>query len=460
MKSKISLIEAARRKRGMMPSFADITQVAKGETVPDWHVIQSMSGTPHERAVAEAAHHVWMWVSARANQGDSEFSETFLAWERNRPVFADDGQPGWRWDGVFGHVMVILWPSLNGKLRGRGRDREIEDTEEAMAIAFREAVSSYLKRTANMVNIYRGSPNAGDPDLRPPRWFISKEWADEPHARVIKAVPVTSPYKEGEREHERLARKMTPAEAGEDKKPAPVSVTYSCRGKSGCMERFSTAEDRAVHEKKHQEEAPVSTRTTTAHIAQKPQANGSRDPQACPACGLELSNPGNLSVHIKTYHPDLTPQIMKFACKVTGCKERYGTLRGLSQHLGTKGPHILTAAVRGAMITQAEEEAEQNEEPVRPLAEDVPKPQPPQAKKEPAVIVPEGSAPDREQRVVEYLLDIIAENKALKEQLAGSSSGSEEEIARLREELAEKDRKLAAARQGISSLTGLFSKDA
>ena len=329
----------ATKERGTMPTFADIATVRRGtDPVPDWREIMDLGDEAHARAIAGAAHHVWMWVSARARQGDAEFSPANLAYIRGKPVFSanESVRSGWRWDGVFTNVFVALWPSLNGKL---GHNADTSDPDVLRARLFRGQVASYLKRSQNVVNVYSGAPKAHDPGMRIPKWFIAATWDATPPPRSPKSSSPKPPGKAALAAEARAAR-LTPEEAGEDRAPAPVSVEYTCR--KGCADRFPDAAARKEHE-------------DTVHRREAAAPPAGRYP--CPVCGAPSTTSGNRRAHQKARHPE-TIRDLPYQCKVPGCPEAYDTRRGLSQHLGVNGPHVLTAPVRGAMITQAVEEAE------------------------------------------------------------------------------------------------------
>jgi hypothetical protein len=321
-----------------MPSFADITTVKLGETVPDWRDIIELTGEARARAIMEASHHVWMWVHARAQQGDKEFVPAGLAYTGGKARFAAEDEPGarqgWRWDGVFSNVYITLWPTLNGKLSGKSAD-----PDTVAAGAFRGQVSSYLRRSKNAVNIYRGSHASSDPALRTPQWFIADTWDATPPPADHRPVKKAST----EAGHAHIASKLTPKEAGEDRAPAPVVVEYTCR--RGCRQRFPSPEDRKAHE-------------VATHQAQ-PAAQQERAPATCRFCAKVLSNSGNRYAHEKNMHPGLiNHDIMPFRCFVENCGQQFTTSRGLSIHLGTGGTHNLSSTVRKVLLTQAAEAAE------------------------------------------------------------------------------------------------------
>lgn len=289
-----------------------IARIADEEPVPDWLDVMTQAGDAQDAAVKVCARACWLYLS-RAAARDTK-SERFspagiqhsghvsldrFTWARSASTAI---AMGWRWDGVFTEVMTTLWPSLSGLL-GAARNRT---DDEVQAGAFRNLVSSYLRYSHNAICINKHGRDAAG--RRAPEWFISGQWND--------AQPQRPPKPQRD---QRLAspaeRKLTPAEAGEDRQAAPAVSSWRCRAGT-CVRAFTSEDARDAHEPEE-------------HDGLYPCRSEGR-------CAYAATTPANRSTHERTEHREEFARRWKHVCAL--CGEPYETGQGLSYHRGYAHP--------------------------------------------------------------------------------------------------------------------------
>lgn len=98
-----------------------------------------------------------------------------------------EGVPGVLWRGTFANVVSEMWPSLPARDTG-----------------IRNAINNHLRDTGNMACL--------EPHSRPPLWWLSSTWSDTKPTRPAPVAPT------------RTERRLTRAQVGEDRPPAPVTT--------------------------------------------------------------------------------------------------------------------------------------------------------------------------------------------------------------------------------------------
>lgn len=123
-----------------------------------------------------------------------------------------DGADGWLWRGFMNTVMEDIWVGLRA---------DIPETH-----AFKRELNRWLNASNNLVCVERGTRTA------PSVWFVRADYNDIPPG-VPQAPPLS-----------RAAQRLTPAEAGEDREPAPVDTGFVCTwivDDHKCGQRFGSA---------------------------------------------------------------------------------------------------------------------------------------------------------------------------------------------------------------------------
>jgi len=140
--------------------------------------------------LAVCAYTVWLAVSHRAEVHSD------MGCKEPPDHIEHRGSLGWLWRGSVNWVVEDIWKAL-------------QYPDDATDHAKRE-LNLYLARSGNLVCIHRGNKTI------PSSWFVRGTWNDErPN------LPPGPPPTPGQ-------LKLTPAEAGEDRTPEPVSTTYTC----------------------------------------------------------------------------------------------------------------------------------------------------------------------------------------------------------------------------------------
>lgn len=150
-------------------------------------------------------------ISARGldpNDPDSIVARAFLVWNAARGNVSRIERVVGPRGGVLYHgnltsVILDLWPHLSHTDKAEELDR------------FRKEVYGFLRATNNAVNEKRGT-HGGDVV-----WWLTDTWVPPTGPVVLKVTAATAAT------HKPTAteRKLTPKEAGEDRPPAPVTVT-------------------------------------------------------------------------------------------------------------------------------------------------------------------------------------------------------------------------------------------
>lgn len=190
--------------------------------------------------VRNAAWHIWSFLAREAQEPNAKgFIPAKIIFAPSRPPAWHDGPgglEGWRWDGVLGVVMEAFWPELATL---KVSPNLPPNNDEKQAHLFRRELGGYLKWSRNLICIVRGSPRTRPP--KPNQWFIRGTWSDHMPSR----------WDVDDIDHDyHLENRVTPAQAGETRTPAPVDTAYLCRI-PGCRHTkpFSTAGNRNQHER-------------------------------------------------------------------------------------------------------------------------------------------------------------------------------------------------------------------
>lgn len=137
-------------------------------------------------------------------RGGDLAAQSFLVWKaargskkQLRHKMYREGVPGHVFEGNLTRVILSLWPELSGKSR-----------EERLK-AFRADIYQFLRQSGNAVCIDQGGI-----EHKGVKWWIRDEWNAAGSVIVLGRLRPTT-----------TERRLTPAEAGEDRPPSPVVVT-------------------------------------------------------------------------------------------------------------------------------------------------------------------------------------------------------------------------------------------
>lgn len=166
---------------------------------------------------------------------DSVESNAYLLWlsiNAKKPRDANSryyqGRPGWEHPGSLTTAIFFLWPGLSST----SRERELHN--------FRSDLYVYLRRTVNARCLQRGHPNGSNV-----LWWIADEWQASPSSvTLIHSKPVTSTSSE---------KRVTPEEAGEDRKPTAV-ISHPAQKKTEDTMARKLSEKQQKGFTKHQQE--------------------------------------------------------------------------------------------------------------------------------------------------------------------------------------------------------------
>jgi hypothetical protein len=180
-----------------MPTIGQVARIAhRGRNVPDIR-----AGDAADAAIAYEGMLGRALAGGKTRPADGQISTAFA--RRGGSVL--QGTPGYEWKGSLNAVVTDAWSEL------AAGDKEEFD-------AFGRAVNEYLARTGNAVCIYR-EKRMGMPST----WWVRAAW--NPVAPSVTSQPARGPE-----------RKLTAAEAGEDRAPAAVSQTWKCTW-PGCRQK-------------------------------------------------------------------------------------------------------------------------------------------------------------------------------------------------------------------------------
>ena len=132
------------------------------------------------------------------------------------PQHLHEGIAGLRWEGHQNNLVYNLWPTMP-------RDPDHPQAREAKL-----RINNWLRRSNNMVCLTRGNQR------EPSTWWVRLIFRED--------LPPVTPRSE----LTRAEKKLTPAEAGENRPPAPVESAYTCTWE-GCKLPFSSPGARSAH---------------------------------------------------------------------------------------------------------------------------------------------------------------------------------------------------------------------
>lgn len=230
----------------------NVTQDGESILLPGWEDILKMDPVTRLTAIRNAAWHAWSFMHAQATGGKDP------SFERGKIVFSESGKPristsgdgldGWLWSGIFGWTLESLWPDL------ANYTHHAKSLKAGRAVTFRRSIGRYLKYSANVVCLSRGSMQSTPPVY--PIWFVREEW--NPEAPAMEKYTTYNARPEVEQRDEFSASPPPPATRQKPAKSTPppgeVKTTFTCRV-TGCGRRYSYEGNRDAHERKdHSEE--------------------------------------------------------------------------------------------------------------------------------------------------------------------------------------------------------------
>jgi len=136
----------------------------------------------------------------------------WMVWARAHSLLSEGGGRPQSLEGVAGiagelnlrGVVARLWPELSGKDQRPELD------------AFIAPIYEYLKKSGNARCVLQPAPGSG----RRPVWWIRADW------REVLAIHIGMSTRTEESYMTKQEKRLTPAEAGEDRSPAPVEVRF------------------------------------------------------------------------------------------------------------------------------------------------------------------------------------------------------------------------------------------
>ena len=136
----------------------------------------------------------------------------WMVWARAHSLLSEGGGKPQSLDGVAGlagelnlrGVVSRLWPELSGKDQRPELD------------AFIAPIYEYLKKSGNARCVLQPAPGSG----KRPVWWVRSDW------REVLAIHIGMSTRTEESYMTKQEKRLTPAEAGEDRQPAPVDVRF------------------------------------------------------------------------------------------------------------------------------------------------------------------------------------------------------------------------------------------
>jgi hypothetical protein len=322
-----------------MPTIGQAARIAhRGRDVPDIRAgdVSASAAIAYEGVLGRASR------QGRQRPADEQVSAAFA----RRGGSVPHGTDGYEWRGTLGSVLNDAWSEVAAG-----------DKDEFTVLS--RAVNEYLARTGNAVCLYR-EKRMGVPST----WWVRAAWSP------VAPVSTGSTPRPAE-------RRVTAAEAGEDREPAEVTTRWACTW-TGCghvagsvaglsrhhhdkhrsMRSYlkealtwsgSPAPAAALHELTGLMGSPAGTGTVQAELTAMTEQGQARlirqsyappgyradseiFPCSEPGCGQVLSDSSARTHHEMAQHPDSAARI--YPCS---CGERYYTYAGAHVHASRAG---------------------------------------------------------------------------------------------------------------------------
>lgn len=242
-----------------------------------------------------AAHAVWDKIMQEIDQQDVP---------ARSPRF---GVPGYEWQGSLNRVITQVWPQL---------PRPDYSTDPPTRPPQRTLIGQYLVRAQVLHQIKRG--DRGTPAL----WWVAEEFVD-----VDPSIMQHTPSKTGNR----MADRLSPAEAGENRVPSPVTITF--RPPQLPPPRPSEEGEKGV---KAEESRGAPSPSAVAAPTPTPTLNPPL--YYCDQCSFTTVREHGLRVHIQRLGQKEHAQ-GRFPCPVGDCKEVRPDPSSLAAHITSRQGH-------------------------------------------------------------------------------------------------------------------------
>lgn len=188
---------------------------------------------------------------------------------RDEDAYTHNNEAGFSWAGSVHEKVLELWPSLP-------TDRFDKQTANK-----RQRITDYLKKSGNMVCLQRGNLH------RPSIWWLRDEWSwQKPTTQT------SSKMSDAE-------RRLTPTEAGEDREPAPVTVTHR---EPDALVGAVKLLDSSTHDCPQCPARFLTSFQLHSHMSKNSGREHQQGRYPCPLCPTVVNSTATLSQHVSRRH--------------------------------------------------------------------------------------------------------------------------------------------------------------